>query len=41
MAGDTSDVWKDVELRINPDPFFTSYQISPVEKTAGSKSPLG
>ena len=23
MAGDTSNVWKDIELRIYPDPFCT------------------
>ena len=28
IAGDTANVWEDVELRIDPDPFCTSYQIS-------------
>ena len=28
LAGDTSNVWEDVELRIYPDPFCTSCQIS-------------
>ena len=28
LAGDTANVWEDVELIIYTDPFFTSYQIS-------------
>ena len=40
MAGDTANVWKDIELRIDPDPFCTSYQISSMNKKAGSKNPL-
>ena len=40
MAGDTSNVWKDVELRIDPYHFFTSCQISPMNKKAISKNPL-
>ena len=28
LAGDTANVWDDVDLRIDPDPFCTSYQIS-------------
>ena len=36
MAGDTSNMWWDIELRIYPDPFFTSCQI----KKAWSKNPL-
>ena len=28
LAGDNANVWEDVELRIFPDPFFTSCQIS-------------
>ena len=26
LAGDTAKVWEDIELRIDPDPFCTSYQ---------------
>ena len=37
MAGDTYNVWKDIELRIDPDPFFTSCQISSMNKKARSK----
>ena len=40
LAGDTSNVWEDVELRIDPDPFCTSCQISSMNKKAGSKIPL-
>ena len=35
MAGDTSNSWKDIEIRIYPDPFFTSCQISSMKKRAG------
>ena len=28
LAGDTTNVWEDVEIRIDPDPFCTSCQIS-------------
>ena len=37
MAGYTSNVWHIIELRIDPDPFFTSFQISPMKKRLGSK----
>ena len=40
LDGDTVDVWEDVELRIDPDPFCTSCQISSMNKKAGSKIPL-
>ena len=40
MAGDTDNVWEDVELRIDPDPFFTSCKISSMNKKARSKLPL-
>ena len=40
LAGDTANVWEDVELRIDPDPFCTSCQISSMNKKAGSKIPL-
>ena len=32
IAGDTANVWEDVELRIYPDPFCTSCQISSMKK---------
>ena len=40
MSGDTANVWKDIELRIYPDPFCTSCQISYLNKRARSKIPL-
>ena len=40
MAGDTLNVWQYIELRIDPDPFCTSCQISSMNKKAGSKNPL-
>ena len=40
MAGDTANFWKDIELIIDPYPFCTSFQISSMNKNAGSKNPL-
>ena len=40
IAGDTANVWEDVELRIYPDHFCTSCKISPMNKKARSKIPL-
>ena len=40
MAGDTVNFWQDIELRIYPDPFCTSCQISSIDKKARSKNPL-
>ena len=40
LAGDTANFWEDVELRIDPYPFCTSYQISSMNKKARSKIPL-
>ena len=40
MAGDTANVWKDIELRIYTDPFCTSCQISSMNKKDISKYPL-
>ena len=40
LAGDNANVWEDVELRIDPDPFCTSCQISSMNKKARSKIPL-
>ena len=40
LAGDTANVWEDIELRIDPDPFCTSCQIYPMNKNAEYKIPL-
>ena len=40
IAGDTVNVWDDVELGIDPDPFCTSCRIYPMNKKARSKIPL-
>ena len=40
LAGDTANLWEDVELRIYSDPFCTSCQISSMNKKARSKIPL-
>ena len=40
LAGDTANIWEDAELRIDPDPFCTSCQISSMKKKARSKIPL-
>ena len=40
MAGDTATGWEDIELRINSDPFYTSCQISSMNKKARSIIPM-
>ena len=40
LVEDTANVWEDIELRIDPDPFCTSCQISYMNKKARSKNPL-
>ena len=40
LAGDTANVWEDIELRMDPDPFCTSCQISLMNKKARSNIPL-
>ena len=40
ISGDTANVWEDVDIRIDPDPFCTSCQISSMNKKARSKIPL-
>ena len=40
LAGDTANVWEDVDIRIDPDPFCTSCQISSMNKKARSQIPL-
>ena len=40
LAGYAANFWEDIELRIDTDPFCTSYQISSMKKKASSKNPL-
>ena len=40
LAGDTANVWEDIELRIDPDLFCTSCQIYSMHKKGKSKNPL-
>ena len=40
LSGDTANVWEDAELRIYPDHFCTSCQISSMNKKDRSKIPL-
>ena len=40
LAEDIANVWEYIELRIDPDPFCTSCQISSMNKKARSKIPL-
>ena len=40
IAVDTANVWEDAELKIDADPFCTSYKISSMNKKAMSKLPL-
>ena len=40
LAGDTTNVWQYIELRIYPDPFCTLFQISTINKKSISKTPL-
>ena len=40
LSGYTDNLWEYVELRIEPDPFFTSCQISSMKKKARSKITL-
>ena len=37
---DTANVWEDIKLRIDPDSFGTSCQISSMKKKVRSKNPL-
>ena len=37
LDGDTANVWEYIELRIDPDPFCTSCQISSMKKRLGLK----
>ena len=40
LAVDNANFWKDIDLRVDPDPFYTSYQISKLNKKARSKTTL-
>ena len=40
LAGDTNNVWEDVELRIDTEPFCTSCQIYSMNKKGRAKIPL-
>ena len=40
LSGGTANVWKDIELRIDPDIFCTSCQISSMNKKARYKIPM-
>ena len=37
LAGDTANVWEEIDIRIYPDPFCASCQISSMDKKARSK----
>ena len=39
-AGDTENIWKDIELRVDPDPFCTSCKISTINKKSILNKPL-
>ena len=39
LDGYTELFWQDIELRVDPDTFCTSYQISTINKEARSKTP--
>ena len=40
LAGYTANIWEDIELRIDPDPFCMSCQIYSMNEKAGSKISL-
>ena len=40
LDGYTASVWEDIDIRMDPDFFITSCQISSMNKNAGSKIPL-
>ena len=39
LSGYNANIWQDVEIKVDPDPFYTSYQISMINKKARSKIP--
>ena len=40
MDGDNANVWEDIEIMLDPDPFYTSCQIYTIDKNYISKTPL-
>ena len=40
ISGNNDNVWEDIELRIDPETFCISCQISSMNKKARSKNPL-
>ena len=40
MAGGTANVWKVIDIRLDPDPFHKSCQISSINNNSRSKSSL-
>ena len=40
LDGYTENIWQDIDLRVYPDPFYTSCQISTINKYSISKTPL-
>ena len=40
MAGDTENIWQNIELGIDPEPFRTSLHISSMNKKAESRNKL-
>ena len=40
LTGDTENVWQEIELRVDPDLFWKSCQISTINEKAVSKTPL-
>ena len=40
LAGDTLNVCQDIDLRVDPGPFFISFQISTINKNTRSNTPM-
>ena len=40
MAGDTKNVWQYIKLKIDPEPFYKSCQMSSTNKKARPQNPL-
>ena len=40
MYGDTTTVWQDIDLRVDPDPLCTPYHISTINQKARSETYL-
>ena len=41
LAADAAEMWKDVEVKLSPDPFCTSCKIATITKRNRSKVPMG